>query len=481
MWAAIWRAFNFSSDESERPPDPNDLSPANPDLFAAAPSLPAASHDHDATSSVRSSVGPVGTAPSQQYRPAQQPLSHLQPIPYQPPLQLRVPHPQAALNVPQQPMPQAQLAPYRPSQQPSTISSSSSRQCVSTESPSVDSSPISLSTYNSQTEPAGALSVSASPSVSFSEGTPPTEEKTPSSASEASDSPTTQKKHDALIEIDASHWIMRILPKSNSTSTIFATGSLASPDVNEVLLSVAMVLQMQMLQDLESGKERKESFKEFDDDIWYIRHAQKEKERQQARQNNKGESAHCEEEPDPKKLKRELPCLEYIFKFIKALYECGELTPECNIIALVLVNRLLAFTGVPLLVCNWRPIYVTALLISQKIWDDRCLANSQFAKIIPMFTVGEITNLETRFLDLIKYDVHIPSRLYAKYYFELRAIAEEQDRIWKLKPLSEKDALRLAASNFNRTRKKRTQGPKPPQRRTSHEMYKPKGPNTILA
>jgi len=278
---------------------------------------------------------------------------------------------------------------------------------------------------------------------------------------------------------------MRVLPKSNSTSTIFATGCLSSPDVNEVLLSVAMVLQMQMLQDLEGGKERKESFKDFDDDIWYIRHAEKEKAKRQNTKENKGSKAapppaRSEEEPDPKKLKRELPCLEYIFKFIKALYECGELSQECNIIALVLLNRLLAFTGVPLLACNWRPIYVTALLISQKIWDDRCLANSQFAKIIPMFTVSEITHLESRFLDLIKYDVHIPSRLYAKYYFELRTIAEEQDRIWKLKPLSENDAKRLAAANFNRERKKRTRVAQPPKRRISHQMYASKGPITIL-
>jgi hypothetical protein len=61
-----------------------------------------------------------------------------------------------------------------------------------------------------------------------------------------------------------------------------------------------------------------------------------------------------------------------------------------------------------------------------------------------MFTVSKLNMLEKRFLEFLDYDVNISSRLYAKYYFELRALSEEQsNRAFSLQPLSAKDARLL--------------------------------------
>jgi hypothetical protein len=68
---------------------------------------------------------------------------------------------------------------------------------------------------------------------------------------------------------------------------------------------------------------------------------------------------------------QQVPPLEYIYKFVKAVADCAQFSAECNIISLVFVNRLIAFTGMSLHACNWRSVLLTALLIAQKVWDDR--------------------------------------------------------------------------------------------------------------
>ena len=93
-------------------------------------------------------------------------------------------------------------------------------------------------------------------------------------------------------------------------------------------------------------------------------------------------------------LLRKAPTADSIFDFLKALYECAQFSPECCIICLVYVNRLIAFTGLPLHPTNWRPLVLSSLLVSQKVWDDRYLSNSDFAYIYPFFTTEEINKLE---------------------------------------------------------------------------------------
>lgn len=43
-----------------------------------------------------------------------------------------------------------------------------------------------------------------------------------------------------------------------------------------------------------------------------------------------------------------------------------------------------------------------ALLVAQKVWDDKYLSNADFAFIYPFFTNLEINKLETKFLELIQ-------------------------------------------------------------------------------
>jgi hypothetical protein len=118
------------------------------------------------------------------------------------------------------------------------------------------------------------------------------------------------------------------------------------------------------------------------------------------------EEKYIQEKPeafDPQRiaLLRETPSSEQILDFIKALYDCAQFSPECCIISLVYINRLVAFTEMPLQPTNWRPLVLCSLLVAQKVWDDRYLSNADFAFIYPFFVTEEINRLEKKFLELI--------------------------------------------------------------------------------
>ena len=84
-----------------------------------------------------------------------------------------------------------------------------------------------------------------------------------------------------------------------------------------------------------------------------------------------------------------------------------------------------------------------SLLVAQKVWDDEYLSNADFAFIYPFFENEEINNLEKKFLELIQYNVTVQVNLYAKYYFELRALFKDNDKEFPLQPLSNKKAKEL--------------------------------------
>ena len=63
---------------------------------------------------------------------------------------------------------------------------------------------------------------------------------------------------------------------------------------------------------------------------------------------------------------------------------------------------------------------------------------ADFAFIYPFFVTAEINKLEKKFLELIQYNVTVTSKLYAKYYFELRALFKDSETEFPLVPLDKR-------------------------------------------
>ena len=75
---------------------------------------------------------------------------------------------------------------------------------------------------------------------------------------------------------------------------------------------------------------------------------------------------------------------------------------------------------------NWRPLVLVALMISQKVWDDKYLSNADFCYIYPFFDSDQLNTLEIKFLEMIQYNVYVKDSLYTMYYLELKSLVPEK-------------------------------------------------------
>lgn len=119
------------------------------------------------------------------------------------------------------------------------------------------------------------------------------------------------------------------------------------------------------------------------------------------------------------------PDVRKIRRLCKRIVERARLQAECSIIALIYIERLMELKGVNLNARNWIPILVAALLTSSKVWDDHSTFNADLTAILPIFSVPSINELERQFLGDLNYSLHIKSSDYARYYFAMRALRDE--------------------------------------------------------
>jgi len=222
--------------------------------------------------------------------------------------------------------------------------------------------------------------------------------------------------------------------KANSTSSIYISSTLVKPDTDEVVFCIAAVIHDRIQQGEVQSVDERHRFPFFSED------------------NNPLYATPAERGSDDsgsdssmKRTRREVPTEDMIFHTIRSVYECARIPAECLIVSLVYIERLIAVSGCPMLVTSWRPILLSALILAQKVWDDRSLHNLDFSVFCPMFTLREINFLEKKFLELIDYDVSISASLYASYYFQLRTLCQRVDREFALKPMDVDTAAKLEA------------------------------------
>lgn len=140
-------------------------------------------------------------------------------------------------------------------------------------------------------------------------------------------------------------------------------------------------------------------------------------------------------------------------RFIVYLYSAAEYSPECNIMALVYINRLTAMNQILLTYYNWRSIWLVVIMLAQKVWDDRPLRTSDFVRFLPDIDSKILRELEFQTLTMLKYITGVKPSLYAKYYFELRTLYSDilgsnpSCGEWALEPLSNYLASKLDMKN----------------------------------
>lgn len=230
-------------------------------------------------------------------------------------------------------------------------------------------------------------------------------------------------------------------PKFNSTSSVYTSHTLSQPDNGQILFCVSTVLQCQITRDLETASEeavrlicsafRLNEFDEEDD-----------------------------EERQALFLRRTLcPTIEEIYTFMRELFMGIQYSPECNIIALIYINRMIATTSLPVSVHCWKQLLVSSISLAQKVWDDRSVSTSDVATVCPFYTRQQLRRFERGLLKLLKYNLGVKPSVYAQYFFELRTVCErEKNEEMVLQPMTKltADRLELRSSSWIPFKKKQS-------------------------
>ncbi|XP_067870935.1 cyclin-Y isoform X1 [Heterodontus francisci] len=147
----------------------------------------------------------------------------------------------------------------------------------------------------------------------------------------------------------------------------------------------------------------------------------------------------------PADYDRHDPEQKQIYRFVRTLFSAAQLTAECAIVTLVYLERLLTYAEIDICPSNWKRIVLGAILLASKVWDDQAVWNVDYCQILKDITVEDMNELERQFLELLQFNINVPSSVYAKYYFDLRSLAEANNLSFPLEPLSRERAQKLEA------------------------------------
>lgn len=150
-------------------------------------------------------------------------------------------------------------------------------------------------------------------------------------------------------------------------------------------------------------------------------------------------------EPIPNDYFSRDPDHKTIYRFIRNLFHSAQLTAECAIVTLVYLERLLTYSDMELAPHNWKRAVLGAILLASKVWDDQAVWTVDYCQILKDITVENINELERQFLELLQFNINVSSSVYAKYYFDLRALAYAHDLSFPFEPLSKDRAFKLEA------------------------------------
>jgi len=203
--------------------------------------------------------------------------------------------------------------------------------------------------------------------------------------------------------------------KNNSTSTLFIKDTLNSPNVDEILRCMSTAL----LYHIKNGLYADDSLLA---PIFSERYLPLTK-----------EYIDIENVPD----------VGTIYRFIKMIFKVQKLPPECAILCLAYIERILASNRIVIHPENWRRIIFGSIIIATKVWEDESVWNVDFLDVFPMLTLNDLNNTENKFLELLQFNVLITGSEYAKYYFELRALSQENG--FPLEPLNKELQAKLEA------------------------------------
>lgn len=238
----------------------------------------------------------------------------------------------------------------------------------------------------------------------------------------------------------------RLRKRFSTTSTVFAKSTIINPNFSQVNYCIAALLQARIFDDLFNADASTDYPAEFNIetslppelggvcldisvDVLEL-------------------ETENDEELREKILNLEVPTIDTIYRFIGTIFERAKYSVECNILAFIYVNRMTHNKNYALTMDSWRGFWVSAIILAQKVWDDRPVRTSSFADMIPNTTKDQMRFLELSGFRLLDFGTRVKPSTYARHYFELRnlyveIVGKEASETWNVAPLSVAEGQRL--------------------------------------
>ena len=132
-------------------------------------------------------------------------------------------------------------------------------------------------------------------------------------------------------------------PKYNSTSSLYIDSTISKPCTDEIIFCVSIVIHDR----IEEGEAELQNNPTMMDNL--------------------PDMFNTKSKPLLAQLDGHDTTEDTIFQSIKSIYSIAEFSSECLVISLLYIERLRSLTGLHLLMSNWQPILLAAMVVAQKV------------------------------------------------------------------------------------------------------------------
>jgi hypothetical protein len=225
----------------------------------------------------------------------------------------------------------------------------------------------------------------------------------------------------------------------NTTSSVY---KINDPDIQELIFCIGAVIQSQIIADINKPNDNKNII--FDRTDFTV---------EQIPAHILSLESDSNEELRQQMLCGDVPSLNGMFYFLTSLKKISALlSTECHIISLIYFNRLANMGSIKVTSRNWHKLWISSVILAQKVFHDKPLRTSYFENIIPSVDKHKLRELELKVLNILDFNTNVKSSLYAKYYFDLRQLhltGTNDTKEWSIKPLSICQAKKLEVLEYS--------------------------------
>lgn len=117
----------------------------------------------------------------------------------------------------------------------------------------------------------------------------------------------------------------------------------------------------------------------------------------------------------------------HVCSFILSILHQGIFSVSAFIVSVIYLSRFKESSHITLHACTWRPLFLTSLLLADKMWEDKPVRNSSLAKLFPVLNNAELNKMESEFLGEIRFNVLVKPDLFCSFCEKLLAEQVHQE------------------------------------------------------